>query len=62
MLNLNCNSGCVSKDREGFLVEFFAVTALSDFVLKKRCKDADVLAYSDHRTARIGYKLMKSDY
>ena len=39
-----------------FSVGFFAVMALSDFVLKKRFKDADVLAYSDHRTARILYK------
>ena len=54
--NLKCNSGCVSKDREGFLVRFFAVTALSGFVLKKRFKDADVLAYGDHQAARIVYK------
>ena len=39
----------IGKD---FLVGFFAVMALSDFVLKK-FKNVDVLAYGDHRTARI---------
>ena len=33
----------------------FAVTALNDIILKKRVKDADVLAYGEHRTARIVY-------
>ena len=41
----------IGKD---FLVGFFAVMALSDFVLKK-FKYVDVLAYSDHRTAKIEY-------
>ena len=41
---LNCNSGCVSKDREGFLVGFFAVKARNGFILNKRFKEADVLA------------------
>ena len=39
-----------------FLVGFFAATAQSDFVLKKRLKDAYVLAFGEHRTARIVYK------
>ena len=39
-----------------FSVEFFAVTALSDFRLKKRFKDADVLSYSEPSTSRIVYK------
>ena len=62
MLNLNCNSGCVSKDREGFLVGFSAVTALSVFVLKKRFKCTDMLVSDDDRTDMIEYKSLGVRY
>ena len=55
-LNLNCNSGCVSKDREASFLGVFAVTELSGVILKRRFKDADVLVYGGNRTTGIGYK------
>ena len=42
-----------------FIVGFFSVTALSDFVLKKRLNYVDVLPYGDHRRARIMYKWLR---
>ena len=45
LLNFNWNSGYISKDREGILVGFFAVMALSGFALKKRFENKDELAY-----------------
>ena len=44
MLNLNCVSGGVRKDRERFLVGFSVITAVSDFALKKKIKYVDELA------------------
>ena len=38
------------------LVVFFAVTALSDFILKKKFKYADELAADDHLETWIGCK------
>ena len=56
LLNLNCNSGCVSKDWKDFVSRFFAVTALSDFILKRKFKYVDELAASVHLAAWIMYK------
>ena len=44
------------------MVRFFAVTALSDFVLKKRFKYADELASGDHRAAKVKYKCLRVGY
>ena len=38
------------------LVEFFAVTALSDFILKKKFKYIDEFVAGDHLETWIGYK------
>ena len=45
-----------------FLEMFFTVTVLSKFVLRKRFIYADVLAFGDHRTARIEYKYLRVGY
>ena len=36
LLNLNCNNSCNSKDWKDWLLGFFAVTALNDFILNKK--------------------------
>ena len=39
-----------------WLVGFFAVTALSDFTLKKKFKYVDEFVAGNHLETRIGYK------
>ena len=43
MFNLNCKSGCVSKDWKDLSGGIFAVTAQSDFILQKKFKYVDEL-------------------
>ena len=62
LLNLNHNSGWVSKNWEDFSEGFFAVKALNDFIVKKRFKSADVLVSGDHRKAMIEYKCSRVGY
>ena len=50
------------KIRKVFISRFFTVTALSDFILSKRCKFADVLVTGDHRRAMIEYKYLRVRY